>query len=239
MKIICLDGFKPEYINHTNYLKSLSKNYLHGDLETVFCFTGISASFFTGLYPNKHNIFTMFEFSKKHFTPKLPKPFLTISKNIIRLLKNKRFFYKYYNIPNYALKYFKPALDKIWYQKKVINHKTIFDYLRENKISFSYIDFPNFFDGKNYLYFNKSDKSTLSKIKKSKSKVCFAFLHELDSLSHKYGPNSKKVIKHVKFLDSELKKIKEDLIIWSDHGFLKTKGKINLNQNLAIVEFIK
>jgi len=228
MKIICLDGLKPEYFKYMPNLEERFKGCLRGPLETVFGFTSISASFSTGLYPDKHKIFTIFNFSKKHFTPKLPNHILTLLKNAIRLIQNQRFFYKYYDIPNYALKYFKPSLNKIWYQKDILEYKTLFDYLRKNKISFSYVDFPNFFDGKNSIYLRKSDKATLSKIKKIKSKVCFVFLRELDSLSHKYGPYSDQVIEHVKFLDRELSKIKDDLIIWSDHGFLKVKGTVNL-----------
>lgn len=228
MKIICLDGFKPEYIKYTSFLKEKINRCLHGPLETVFSFE-ISASFFTGFYPNKHNIFTLFEFSKKHFTPKLPNSILMFFKNLIRLIKNQRFFYKYHKIPKYALKYFKPTLNKIWHQKGVLKNKTLFDCLRENKIPFSFIQFPNIFDGKSSIYFNRSDKNTLSKIKKLKTKIQFIHLGELDPISHKYGPYSKEVINHVRFLDKELSKINDKMIIWSDHGFLKVKDVINLS----------
>lgn len=231
MKIICLDGFKPEYLKYAPYLKKLSENHLHGELETVFAYTGISASFFTGLYPDKHGIFDLFEFSSKKFVLRLPNKLRDIYINFIRLLQNKRFFNRYYEIPHYALKYLNPALDKAWYQKHVLKKKTLFDYLLENDISFAYLDFPHFFDSKNNkktLFFRRSDKAVLAKMKKLRSEVQIIFLHELDSLSHKYGPSSKEVIKHVRFIDQELAKIKGELIIWSDHGFLKVKGTVNL-----------
>jgi len=235
MKIICLDAFKPEYLQYAPYLKSLSKEHIYGELETVFAYTGISGSFFTGLYPDKHNIFIMFKKTRKHFELPLPNFLLDYWKIFIRLIQNKRFFNKYYQIPKKALPYFKSSLDKIWYQEGCLKVKTIFDYLKENNISFSYLDYPHFFDSKNNvekLYFKGSDKMTLSKMKKLKSQVQFIFLHELDSISHKCGIHSKEVIRHIKFLDRELSKLDEDVIFWSDHGFLNVKARINIEKHL-------
>jgi len=48
MKIICLDAFKPSYLEHAPYLRSLTKKYQHGELETPLGFWGGMETFFKG-----------------------------------------------------------------------------------------------------------------------------------------------------------------------------------------------
>jgi len=46
--IVMLDSFKPEYIEHTIYLKEMCKKYQHGELETPLGFWGGMEVFFRG-----------------------------------------------------------------------------------------------------------------------------------------------------------------------------------------------
>jgi len=94
MKIIMIDGFKPEYLEHTKFLKSLTKQNQWGEVEMPLGFEGGMKTFFYG----ENDILAFFyknEKSELKWTKKvwwigrLP---IEILINLKRLLQRKRLF---------------------------------------------------------------------------------------------------------------------------------------------------
>ena len=142
MLCICLDAFKPDYYRYAPFLNSFRKENISGDLETVFGYTGIGASFFSGMYPDKHGIFSMFNYSKKGSI--LNYRFLgnTLSNVILNagnLIRNEWFFHKTYSIPQSMLRFFTTSMSKAYPQKGSLKVSTLFDILEKSvKMSGNY-----------------------------------------------------------------------------------------------------
>jgi len=226
MLCLFLDGFKPEYLKYTDYISSLAKENLHGELEVPIGFTSIIASFLTGCHPDKHGLIDIYKKTqpKKQISN-------TLLINFINLLKNKRFFYKPLKIKE--MKYFKPSLEKAWPQKNSLKIPTLFDILEQNNISFTSIDWPNhFINRKGKLFFDKSADKILKLTKEAKTKFVFSHFMDLE-IAHKYRVNSNETIEALKRIDKIVEELDtEDLIIFSDHGMDDIENKFDLKSEL-------
>src|SRR3989344_5513116 len=108
MLCVFIDALNPGYLKHMKFLDSIKESCLHGSLEVPFGYTGIIASFVTGMHPDKHEIFDLFVPDEKK-GKKIKQAHLNA---IIRLLQDKRYFYTPLQVN--AGNYFKPSLDKTW-----------------------------------------------------------------------------------------------------------------------------
>ncbi len=230
--MICLflDAFKPEYVKYTRYIKELTKNSLYGELEVPVGFTSILASFFTGCYPDKHGVIDIFEKEEKP-KKKISNKWIV---SFLNLLKNKRFFYTPLKLKE--KKYFKSILTKAWVQKGCLKIPTLFDVLEKNNISFTVIDWPNYYvNRRGGIFFDKSMKKAMKLAKHAKTKFVFVHFLDLDDLAHKYGVDSPEVIKKIKEIDNAvevLSKKDKDLLIFSDHGMDNVEKSYNLKKRL-------
>jgi predicted AlkP superfamily pyrophosphatase or phosphodiesterase len=224
MLCIFIDALKPEYLREMPFLSSLKNESLHGYLEVPLGYTGIIASFVTGVWPNKHSIFDLFVPDAKPSKKIKNKYFLAF----IRLLKNKRFFYTPLKIRS---EYFKPSLDKTWPQKHCLSHATIFDLLESNGRNFEVIDWPNHFKNrKASIFFSKNYKKILQLTKKAKAD--FILTHFLDlEIAHRYGTESKQVIETAKNIDNAIKQIynkDQNILVFSDHGMDNVEREVDV-----------
>lgn len=234
MLCICLDAFKPDYYRYAPFLNGLRKENLSGELETVFGYTGIGASFFTGLYPNKHGIFSMFNYSRKGSIPDyrfFGSALSNVILNIGNLIRNEWFFYQTYNIHPSMLRFFSTSMKKTFPQKGSLRVKTLFDILEADGKSFSFIDFPSHFKNrKGSVMFSSSYKGIRDRVMKDKSEFCFAHFTDIDPISHEHGTKSKETKEVVKIMDETVEKISETgrkMLIWSDHGMVDVKNHID------------
>ena len=62
--IICLDSFKYEYLEKTEFLRKFAEKNQYGKLQPIFGYTGITISLLTGKTPEEHGIFTSMKFSE-------------------------------------------------------------------------------------------------------------------------------------------------------------------------------
>ncbi|MEK6904643.1 MAG: alkaline phosphatase family protein [Nanoarchaeota archaeon] len=116
MKVICLDAFKYDYLDHTPFLRSLTKKYQHGRLKVPLGFEGGMDSFFRG---KKSDIIALF--CRSYASPYrwtryfhfLPRIIIDIKINIQKLLKNHRRFHRTRYIPKKKIQYFDTAVNKI------------------------------------------------------------------------------------------------------------------------------
>ena len=225
-----LDAFRPDYLRHTSYLKSLSKENVHGELETILGYTGIIATFLTGLYPDKHGIVTLFN---KSDVPKRRVNNIFLE-NIKRYLKNERFFYSPLKIPQHKSRHFETALKKTWPQRGCLNKPTFFDILEKNDLSFTTIDWPNIYNNRRgKIFTTNSTESVINKVKASKSDFVFAHFLALED-AHKTGVKSSKIKDMVRELDEAIECLdRERILFFSDHGMYDIKSEMNLELALS------
>ncbi|MFH0831813.1 MAG: alkaline phosphatase family protein [archaeon] len=230
MLCIFIDALNPKYLGYMPFLNSLKKQCLYGSLEVPLGYTGIIASFVTGMHPEEHRIFDLFVPAEKR-SCRIKNRYLLAA---IRLLQNKRIFYT--PMPVKEADYFKPSLDKTWAQKNCLNQKTIFDILEKNGRSFEVIDWPNHFKGRKAgILFQKSCKKALNLAKKSKAD--FVLVHFLDlETAHESGIDSVQVRNAARIIDNAVRELYEkdrDILIFSDHGMNDIKQEINIQKEIS------
>ncbi|MCK4647418.1 alkaline phosphatase family protein [Candidatus Pacearchaeota archaeon] len=225
MLCIFIDALNPAYLKHMPFINSRRENSLHGYLEVPLGYTGIIASFMTGMWPDKHKIFDLFIPDEKP-RKKIKNKYIL---GFQRLLNGKRLFYTPSKLR--AMDYFKSSLDKNWAQKNCLSYPTIFDFLEKNGKSFEVIDWPNHFKNrKGKIFLSKSYKPALKLARKSKAD--FVFVHFLDlEIAHEHGISSEEVKRTAREIDSAVKNLYDtdkNVLIFSDHGMNDIEKEIDI-----------
>jgi len=258
--IVCLDAFRYDYLKKAKFLRELSEKYAHGKLETILGFRGIPATFLTGKMPFEHCVWTNFVFSKnselKHyknfnffegtFLENSARNLMNLDFNFNRLIKKKSFFLKIPNIPFNLMNKFEFVLNKDLGEKNILPFKTLFDFLREKKISFEYFDWPlhRVNDSVHFdLLVKNNDRSLfkhyISSIEKNNSHVYYFSFWGLDKYGHEFGPNSVQLKNKIKEIDYYCEKIfnslrnEDSFIFWSDHGMTEVKQTVDITQKIS------
>jgi predicted AlkP superfamily pyrophosphatase or phosphodiesterase len=247
MKVLTafIDGLKPDSLKHMDFLESFSeKRRIKSELGYS---NPAHASMYTGVYPNKHHYWFIWQYAPKS------SPFKSLGKIKLDILSDN-IYYKYsiykiirkfhpeitsfygipflYWIPFQNWKYFDISEKKFWTDPDFSrNFPTIFDVLQHYGISYETIGLTRFDAGnssniiQNHILGNLKDWTYL-------------FFGDIDPLSHKYGQNSKEVIERSQKIDRIIekyyKKFENDLnefcfIVYSDHGHISVKDTINLD----------
>ncbi len=226
MLCVFIDAWNPGYLRHMPFLKSLTKSNLSGLLEVPLGYTGIIASFVTGVMPKKHGIFDLFV-PDNNPKQRIKNPYLLAG---IRLLQNKRIFYTPLQVKEAS--YFKPSINRTWPQKNCLPYPTIFDILEQNHKSFEVIDWPNHFKNrKGGIFLSKSCETVLKMTKKSKADFIFAHFLDLET-AHKYGIKSKETIEAARDIDEAARQLYErdkNILFFSDHGMNDIKKEIDID----------
>lgn len=220
-----IDALNPAYLKHMPFLNSLKKSCLHGNLEVPLGYTGIIASFMTGVYPKKHGVFDLFVPDKKPRC-RIKSPYLLA---LVRLLQNKRIFYTPLQVKGAC--YFEPSIEKTWVQRGCLPYSTIFDILERNHKSFEVIDWPNHFKNRRgMIFFSKSCDTVFRLTKKSEADFIFAHFLDLET-AHKYGTESKETIKAAKNIDHAIRELYEmdkNILFFSDHGMNNIRKEVDI-----------
>jgi len=244
--IICVDGLGYDLItkDNTPFLYNSKKKGNLKRLETLFAFTGIEYSFFTGKAPNENGIWL--EFCKKEnslfnnfflrilsFNKKLRNYFGAI----LQLLKKRTYIVGLHNIPKDKLKFFDSSIRiGLW--------KLPFFQERD----FSFYKWPFFVTKKQgkekmKIIFNyEDDEKRLKRLLSIKGvDIYYTQLMSIDKTIHKYGKKSKKTKQTLKKIDKLIEKYidrflsenkKGEIFIWSDHGFCNIENYIDLEKIL-------
>ncbi|MFX1450628.1 MAG: alkaline phosphatase family protein [Promethearchaeota archaeon] len=259
--MLMLDAFGYTNISkkYSPFLYQLATNSIFGEIKPLFAFRGIEPTIFSGLYPDQHNIWLDYYYDPNHspfrwtYNPLLL--FLNLFvKNIQNLYLKKiltapicyttqtinKFtqFPRTTMIPWDLLKFFNISMVKSIIEKNSIGKiHTLFDILRDNNMKSLFINFP----------YTHSDKDTMKMFRRyyfKKKKFDFSLIRffDLDTISHKNGPNSPKFNMTIKKTDIYIKEIIETLkkkdddylfLIISDHGMVK------INKILNILSYLK
>jgi hypothetical protein len=215
MLCLFLDAFKPSYLRHTSYLKSLKKESLWGELETVLGYTGITASFLTGLWPEKHGVFDVFRKRERPGTGINLKLYV----NMKRLLSDNRYFFTPLRVPGRVAGHFETSVKRAWPQRGVLRQKTLFDILEENRKGFASIDWPNHYTNRRGgIFISNSTGTIVKKTRDSRADFTYSHFMEMEN-AHKWGTNSGETRDAVKRLDEAIETLdREDIMFFSDHG---------------------
>lgn len=228
---VCLDAFRFDYLSRRNtpFLHQTANEGIHGKLETILGHTGISATAFSGVYPEEHDVWEMFVYDPKNspfkwFGPLSPllDQIDTIPKarrwlrfgvsavsNALRYSSGHSYIERIQEIPFRYIKYFNFSQTRALCEPRSLGKVlTIFDVFRKKGIEFAYIDYPIFhLRGRSHLLFPSrySDEFVFEKFKQSLKSGCkFYYLHilELDKIAHKFGTSSRETHKKIKEVDS-------------------------------------
>jgi hypothetical protein len=232
----------------TPFISSLAQK-CYFEINPMFAYRGIEATIFTGVDPNTHKVWTEFllkknidrhdrnrSLSKKVFEilDSLPNPY--IQKIIKSIFINKP---KDAMIPLHLIDYFEHSQPTIT-TPNALAVPTLFDLLRSEGKSFKFLT-PSMVKGGDKKVFEK----TISSLSKSKCDFIFVKFGMLDTLGHKYGPDSEKVYSYLKEIDEYAKAIylkfkdgtsSKVFVLLSDHGMIKVEKCINVKRILKSLD---
>lgn len=234
--IICIDGLPYDLFTEENmpFLYKYAKKNSFAKLKTLFAFTGLEYTFFTGKTPDETGIWLEFVKSNSIFDSKLinlfsfNKKLRDYSAVLVQLLNKRTWLSGLHNIPNDELKYFDTSVkDNLW-ELDFFNNK-----------SFAVYKWPFFVtDKKKKLIFKyESDKKRLERLLKKNKDIYYVQLMSVDKIIHKFGKNHYETKRTLLILDNIFQGILEEnidkeIIIWSDHGFVDVKENIDLQSLL-------
>lgn len=242
--ILWIDAINKSFITKQDmpFLHSLANKYGVGELKQCFGYSSIAASFFTGLYPNKHGQFVLYKKgdNKNNVLLKLlPRGIASYYFNLKKYISHDDFTAPLINKKGFVL-----AQNKQYYHKDALNAKTLFDFLKENDIKYLYYQWPIVADSnKTQLSFcRNSDKSRVNKFLKLCNKdydIFFLHLWNMDKCGHKYGPEDSNYKLKLREQDDLIRKVidkfdlnKDNVVIWSDHGMIEVNKSINIESRL-------
>lgn len=242
--IICIDGLGKDLISKENtpFLYKFGKENIFIKLETLFAFTGLEYSFFSGKNPDKIGIWLEFIYSEKSIFNNFLLRFFSFNKKIRNLiavmmqyLQGRTWISSLHNIPNDKIRYFDSSVKEGIWKLKFFQDK-----------SFAVYKWP-FFVTKNgkeeikVIFKYENDEERLRRLLKKKDKeIYYTQLMGIDKALHKYGKKSEEARRALRLLDKTigkyvckfLKNKNGEVFIWSDHGFADIKNYINLEKIL-------
>lgn len=253
--IVCLDGFKYEYLEKTKFLKNLSLKNPNGEIYHGFGFAS-EFSAITGkdieelglivnnfyYNPGKLKFFHFFRFLDLL-------PFNNLSRLLLNFTYNTKEFLIRNNQPKSIFKiplkysiYFDYLIKKNFFTSNLLDHKTIFGILKHKKVSgymwpFIYEKNKTKIDLAN-LATNTANTDHIAFIKslqllKKNPDICYIHFFSTDNLVHRNGTKSLKTLSLIKNLDKyleEINKYADKLLIYSDHGMTDINQLVNIKQ---------
>ena len=255
--LVLMDAFRSTYISSENtpFLHHLSQKHVyhkHVIPTRSFC---ERSEIFSGLTPVESGYFTAIGFDPEDSPYRnmwwisfffwlekiIPKNiFHRVYKRALnKVLKRVGNGMSAYDIPIKILKFFNLTEDKydFWAENNSDGIHTIFDDCRNSKLKV----FLNAFTSLNSNISLTDDQRI--EIVKSEINESYNFyplyISTMDSIAHKYGPDSKNVEQELKSLDhklekfySEIKKINSNVkfMFLGDHGMTKVKNHIDINE---------
>ncbi len=257
MKWVLIDSFREDYLRYCPFLYEFSKDYT-SKLEPVVGYQQYLASYFSGMYPDKINVWTWFAYSPETSIFNWTSRFSNVDALDITILKYWIEFVSYLKsktsdmsksiMPLKIMKYFDLGLKTQIIHKNSLIFPTIFDKMRENNMKFKYIKGSIVIEDKEDFSNNlvhvilRSDERTINLAKKRDSySLLFLYLTQLDGITHINGPHSKHVREHVQKIDTLLedflKKEKEPIIIHSDHGMTEVTTTVDINKRIEALGY--
>ena len=260
---ILIDAFRSSYLSSKNtpFLKDYSANNLLIKTVTQSRSYCERAEIFTGKTCKELGLFTAIGFDPSH-SPFKNLKFIKLIKfiefifkdfNFYYRLRNKiikkifsknKFFMSAYRLPYEMLCYFSLTEDLFDFTdlKALSGHNNLYHYCSKNNIRFTQKCFTSLKDT-----FSLTDNQRLAKAKQLIKENDFIplYISCLDSVGHRYGPDSEELCECLRHIDSKLKNLFNEIksnhsdtnfIFLGDHGMSKVKQIIDLSK---IIKHIK
>ena len=208
-------------------------------LKTLFAFTGIEYCFFSGETPEKSGLWFDFEKSDKSIFNNFFLRFFSFNKKLrnylgalIQLLNKRDYIVGLHNLPRNSLKFFDSS-----------SKKGLWDLDFFKKRSYVLYKWPFFIEKdtevrKSILFRYEDDSNRLKRLLSSRKKdVYYVQLMQIDKIIHKYGKKSARTKEELRKIDKVLENFikkfnRNEIIIWSDHGFADIKEYIDIEKML-------
>ena len=244
--IIRIDGLGKDFISEedTPFLYKFGKENYFAELETLFAFTGLEYSFFSGKSPEKSDVWLEFAKSESSIFKSFLLRFFSFNKKLrdyfavaLQKLNGRTWFSSLHNIPSDKLKFFDTCVKQgLWkldfFQKRnFVFYKWPFFVVKKNdkekeKIIFKY----------------EGDRERMGRLAGGgKSDVYYTQLMRVDKVVHKFGKTSEETKQALKNMDKLIEEYvgrffgenKEgNVFLWSDHGFADIKNYIDIEKVL-------
>ncbi len=247
--ILWLDAFRYDYLNEedTPFLYSMSQQFGAGKLKPVFGYSSIGASFYTGLYPNRHDQLTIYRYGQEPIRDWLlgclPPKLGSIYFNL------RRYLFRQDNpvplVPYRYSKHFSLSQNRYYHHPEALPVRTVFDMFGDEGISFLLYNWPVMASDKRTRLTpttrsTDSDRTaTFLRSLKHDCDVCFMHLWDLDKYGHHYGLGSPELAGKIREQDDLARQIvsrfsseTDQILIWSDHGMLDVRGVLDLPSKL-------
>ena len=251
--MILVDAFSAKYLSreYMPFVFSLGEEGFSTTVKPMFAFKGIETTIFTGMWPDRHGVWTEMSFNGGCNSSRIS----TIFKTIVRLsdmIHNDK-IRKLTRIggeilfggttsrltpniiPAEALSYFEPSQKKAIYEEGSIDSiPTFFDILRGNKINFAFIE-PPFLTG---------DEGIIDKVKgfesKERTQFWYVKFNKLDKEGHIHGPNPTQFKESLRRIDGYVEQLVREvtalgdinILICTDHGMSKVSKYVDILQGL-------
>ena len=242
---IFIDALGFDMINDENmpFISKLSKEYCLLPLKPILGYSdAIRATLFTGTYPDKHGYWIKYRFNPRESPYKIYRPlkFLdklpgtlkrgtkTIASNILSSVVGSDL--TIHNIPIDVVHFFSRTCEGELYEPNVLVVPTIFDIMREEDMSFTYL--------------RSHEINIFKAVRKLKDEdFVLIYLHCLDFAGHRYGLKSPRYKQFQRALDFMVMKLirnlgkrAENMLIFSDHGLTEPKYYVDFNWLVQLSE---
>src|SRR6266571_567206 len=247
---ILVDALRYDYVNRedTPFLYELGHQGTALPLRPILGYSdAIRATIFTGTYPDRHGYWMSYRYSPgtspfKAFTAlraidHIPSDLIRrgtkflLTSTICRLLARIKGYSSLHlhNIPFSIIDQFDATIQRSMLDVNPFpNFPTLFDVLREKEIPFAYVDS------------SVLKRRLLNAVNKVPSRTEFAmvYLHYVDEASHWFGLDSETFKRTIRSIDSLVSYIvkrlskpgeKPALFVFSDHGMIKEKKRLDLS----------
>jgi len=247
---VFIDGLNPESLDYMPFLKSLKEQRR---IKTDFGYsTTCHASMYTGVTPNKHHIWFIWQYSPK------TSPFSWINKSALDRLPNNvysnyaiyrasRLFARdissffgipfLWNLPMRMWHYYDVAEKKLWTKPQYSEFcPTIFEILKQKNVDYDIIGLPAN-HAQSYKMLSNHNKEIREFIPSHIKPWTYLFIGDIDPLSHWYGQDSPRVREVLKEIDELLAKKYEmfsrqlgdfAFFLYSDHGHTRVTNQVDL-----------
>ncbi|WP_185967955.1 alkaline phosphatase family protein [Thalassotalea sp. PS06] len=256
--LIFLDGLKPESLSEMPFLNSFrTKGRIKGEYGYSIACHG---SMYSGVHTKDHGLWFVWFKNKfggpfsifNSFNNRFFSSFLIYKLLIHKLVSMTvgRFNTSFFGIPRFV-----HVNNKMISMLDVIEKRnydepdyltlvpSLFDYFRKNTVSYTVVGMDKSF---------KEESEILNRFSEHrKEDVTYWFLGDVDHFSHKYTQESSEAKRKLRALDALLKNKYEelvstvgsvDLIVWSDHGHITVKERVDLysvfkQENLSLTRY--
>jgi len=244
--IICIDGLGYDLISKqsTPFLYDFGKKNSFFRLKTLFAFTGIEYTFFTGKTPDQTGIWLEFVKTSNSIFKSRALWLFSFNKKarnyvgaLLQLLKRRTWLSGLQNLPQEMLQYFDTGVKRGLWELEVFQ-----------KRDFAFYKWPFFVTKKDnhqkrqIIFRYESDDKRLRRLLRSKKKaIYYTQLMSIDKTIHKFGKKSRETERALKRIDNIIERYvtnflsendNADIFIWSDHGFADIKEYIDIEKIL-------